>query len=82
MARVLGPGGRVGISDIVVDDDLTAGQRAERGSPTGCIAGGLSMPDRADILRLTCCQPVQGAPEGFGEFRRVQNSGRARPDDP
>ncbi len=42
MARVLKPGGRVGVSDVVADDLLTAEQRAERGSYVGCIAGALS----------------------------------------
>jgi SAM-dependent methyltransferase len=45
MARVLRPGGRIGISDVVVDDDLTPGQRAERGSYAGCIAGALSFSE-------------------------------------
>jgi len=45
MARVLGPGGRIGISDIVADDDLTAAQRAERGSYTGCMAGAHSVAE-------------------------------------
>ena len=40
--RVLAPGGRVGISDVVAEDRLSAEQRAERGSYTGCIAGALS----------------------------------------
>lgn len=30
--RVLAPGGRIGISDLVAKDILTAEQRAERGS--------------------------------------------------
>jgi ubiquinone/menaquinone biosynthesis C-methylase UbiE len=42
VARVLKPGGRVGISDVVAEDRLTAGDRAERGSYVGCIAGALS----------------------------------------
>ena len=42
VARVLRPGGRLGISDIVAEDDLTPEDRAERGSYTGCIAGALS----------------------------------------
>jgi arsenite methyltransferase len=42
MARVLKPGGRLGISDVVAEDHLTPGQRAERGSYVGCIAGALS----------------------------------------
>jgi arsenite methyltransferase len=42
VARVLRPGGRLGISDIVAEDTLTAEERAERGSYVGCIAGALS----------------------------------------
>ena len=42
IARVLKPGGRVGVSDVVADDLLTPEQRAERGSYVGCIAGALS----------------------------------------
>ena len=42
IARVLKPGGRVGISDIVSEDRLTPAERAERGSYVGCIAGALS----------------------------------------
>jgi arsenite methyltransferase len=41
--RVLAPGGRFGVSDVVADDDLTPAQRAERGSHVGCIAGALSI---------------------------------------
>jgi arsenite methyltransferase len=40
--RVLRPGGRLGVSDIVAEDRLTPEQRAERGSYVGCIAGALS----------------------------------------
>ena len=42
IARVLRPGGRVGISDIVAEDRLSPAERAERGSYVGCIAGALS----------------------------------------
>jgi arsenite methyltransferase len=42
ISRVLRPGGRLGISDIVAEDGLSAEQRAERGSHVGCIAGALS----------------------------------------
>jgi SAM-dependent methyltransferase len=42
MFRLLKPGGRIGISDVVAEDHLTAEQRAERGSYVGCIAGALS----------------------------------------
>lgn len=42
MFRVLAPGGRIGISDVVAEDHLTAADRAERGSYVACIAGALS----------------------------------------
>ena len=40
--RVLRPGGRIGISDVVAEDRLSPQERAERGSYVGCIAGALS----------------------------------------
>ncbi|WP_424217767.1 arsenite methyltransferase (plasmid) [Streptomyces sp. BI20] len=43
--RVLRPGGRIGISDVVADDSLTPAQRAERGDYVGCIAGALSFAE-------------------------------------
>ena len=51
IARVLRPGGRMGVSDIVADDQLTAQQRAERGSYVGCIAGALSFTEYVGGLR-------------------------------
>jgi arsenite methyltransferase len=42
IARVLRPGGRLGISDVVAEDRLSPAERAERGSFVGCIAGALS----------------------------------------
>jgi arsenite methyltransferase len=45
IARVLRPGGRVGVSDIVADDVLSPAERAERGSFAGCIAGALSFSE-------------------------------------
>ncbi|MGH2449823.1 MAG: arsenite methyltransferase [Candidatus Limnocylindria bacterium] len=42
MARVLRPGGRIGISDVVAEDRLTSAERGARGSYVGCIAGALS----------------------------------------
>jgi arsenite methyltransferase len=51
IARVLRPGGRIGISDIVAVDALTPAQRAERGSYVGCIAGALSFTEFETGLR-------------------------------
>jgi arsenite methyltransferase len=45
IARVLKPGGRIGISDIVAEDRLSPEERAERGSYVGCIAGALSVSE-------------------------------------
>ena len=50
MHRLLVPGGRIGISDVVAEDQLTAADRAERGSYVGCIAGALSRGEYLDGL--------------------------------
>ncbi len=49
--RVLRPGGRIGISDIVAEDRLDAEARTERGSYVGCIAGALSKSEYEAGLR-------------------------------
>ncbi|SFQ53882.1 Methyltransferase domain-containing protein [Amycolatopsis arida] len=51
MFRVLVPGGRVGVSDVVADDELTPAGRAERGSSVDCIAGALSFAEYREGLR-------------------------------
>ena len=50
MFRVLAPGGRIGISDVVAEDHLTPADRAEQGSYVGCIAGALSRREYLDGL--------------------------------
>ena len=45
IARVLRPGGRMGVSDVVADDVLSPAERASRGSFAGCIAGALSFAE-------------------------------------
>jgi arsenite methyltransferase len=47
MFRVLVPGGRIGIADVVAEDHMTPADRAAAGSYVGCIAGALS---RAEYL--------------------------------
>jgi SAM-dependent methyltransferase len=42
IGRVLRPGGRLGVSDVVAEDRLSSTERAERGSHVGCIAGALA----------------------------------------
>ena len=51
MARVLKPGGRIGVSDVVAEDRLSPVERAERGSYVGCIAGALAKSEYEDGLR-------------------------------
>jgi len=62
IARVLKPGGRVGVSDIVADDRLTPEQRAERGSFVGCIAGALSFSEYEAGLRAVGLTDVSVTP--------------------
>ena len=51
IARVLRPGGRLGITDVVAEDRLSPAERAERGSFVGCIAGAKSVSEyRAGLV--------------------------------
>jgi SAM-dependent methyltransferase len=48
--RVLRPGGRLGVSDVIAEDHLTPNQRAERGNWVGCIAGALTTTEYQEGL--------------------------------
>ena len=50
MFRVLVPGGRIAITDVVAEDHLTPADRAAAGSYAGCIAGALSRSEYLDGL--------------------------------
>ncbi|MCG2801418.1 MAG: arsenite methyltransferase [Cellulomonas sp.] len=48
--RVLAPGGRFGVSDVVAEDHLSPADRLERGDFAGCIAGALTRTEYLDAL--------------------------------
>ncbi|MGW2628641.1 arsenite methyltransferase [Streptomyces chattanoogensis] len=60
--RVLAPGGRIGISDVVAEDDLTPARRAERGDYVGCIAGGLSFAEYRQGLEVAGFTDIEITP--------------------
>ena len=43
--RVLRPGGRLGVTDVVAENHLSPDERAERGAWVGCVAGALSIAE-------------------------------------
>jgi L-amino acid N-acyltransferase YncA len=50
IARVLRPGGRIGITDILADDTLTDADRAQRAGKVECLAGALTQADYRSLL--------------------------------
>jgi arsenite methyltransferase len=62
IARVLRPGGRLGVSDIVADNALTPEERAEQGSYVGCIAGALSFGEYEAGLREAGLEDISITP--------------------
>jgi len=53
LSRVVRPGGRLAISDVVAEDHLSPEQRAQQGSFVGCIAGALSFAEYRTALAAT-----------------------------
>lgn len=62
LARVLRPGGRLAVSDVVADDHLGVEERAARGSHVGCIAGALSFREYRDSLAAVGFDRIEVVP--------------------
>ena len=62
IARVLRPGGRMSVSDVVADDALSAADRAARGDYAGCIAGALSFSEYAAGLAAAGLAQIEISP--------------------
>ena len=50
-ARVLKPGGRFAVSDVIADPDMDDATRADMAAYTGCIAGALTRDEFTDALQ-------------------------------
>lgn len=48
--RVLRPGGRLGVSDVIADDQSESARRAEAEQRVGCLAGTLTRSEYQDVL--------------------------------
>lgn len=59
IARVLRPGGRVGVTDVVVEDRLSYAERLERGREVGAIVGALSVTEYRDGLESAGLEDVE-----------------------
>ncbi len=58
-ARVLKPGGRFAVSDVIADPDMDDATRADMAAWTGCIAGALTATEFRDALAAAGLQDVE-----------------------
>ena len=61
-ARVLRPGGRFAVSDVVADDDMDDATRADMQAWTGCIAGALTQGEYVALLEAAGFEDVHVEP--------------------
>lgn len=60
--RVLRPGGRFGVSDVVAEDHLSTADRAARGNHVGCVAGCLTFGEYRDQLAAAGFTDIEVTP--------------------
>jgi arsenite methyltransferase len=80
--RLLRPGGRFGVTDVVADDHLDAASRAERGSYVGCIAGALGISEYRDQLTAAGFTDVSVTPThqvADGVYSAIIRAGKSTP---
>jgi ubiquinone/menaquinone biosynthesis C-methylase UbiE len=58
-ARVLKPGGRFAVSDVIADPDMDEATRADMAAWTGCIAGALTETDFREALAAAGLEEVE-----------------------
>jgi ubiquinone/menaquinone biosynthesis C-methylase UbiE len=58
-ARVLRPGGRFAVSDVIADPDMDEATRADVAAWTGCIAGALTEPEFRDALKSAGLEGIE-----------------------
>ena len=71
-ARVLKPGGRFAISDVIADPDMDEQTKADMQAWTGCIAGALTEQQFRDALQSAGLEQPE-----FDETHRVHEHARA-----
>jgi SAM-dependent methyltransferase len=82
-ARVLKPGGRFAVADVIADPDMDEATRADRDAWTGCIAGALTREQFADALTAAGFKDIEINETHRVHEHAVSASVRARtPQDP
>jgi len=61
-ARVLRPGGRLAISDVIADEDLDEATRADMAAWTGCVAGALTEAEFRHALHASGLTAIEITP--------------------